>query len=59
MEADALDAVPVLRKYMTEIRVTRPYFDASPDSHDDDVVRRDGPADRRYRRARRQHHADV
>src|SRR6266545_3598454 len=38
VEADALDAVPVLRKYMTEIRVTRPYFDASPDSHDDDVA---------------------
>ncbi len=38
VEAEALDAVPVLRKYMTEIRVTRPYFDASPDSHDDDVA---------------------
>jgi deazaflavin-dependent oxidoreductase (nitroreductase family) len=38
VEADALDAVPVLRKYMTEIRVTRPSFDASPDSHDDDVA---------------------
>ena len=38
VEADALDAVPVLRKYMTEIRVTRPYFDASPDSNDDDVA---------------------
>jgi deazaflavin-dependent oxidoreductase (nitroreductase family) len=38
VEADALDAVPVLRKHMTEIRVTRPSFDASPDSHDDDVA---------------------
>jgi deazaflavin-dependent oxidoreductase (nitroreductase family) len=31
-EAGGADAVPVLRKYMAEIRVTRPYFDASPDS---------------------------
>ena len=29
------DAVPVLRRYITEIRVTRPYFDAAPDSPDD------------------------
>lgn len=28
------DAVPVLRKYMAQIRVTRPYFDAAPDSPD-------------------------
>jgi len=33
-EADRPAAVPVLRKYMSEIRVTRPYFDASPDSAD-------------------------
>jgi deazaflavin-dependent oxidoreductase (nitroreductase family) len=32
------DAVPVLRKYMTEIRVTRPYFDAAPDSPDEAVA---------------------
>ena len=31
------DAVPVLRRYMAQIRVTRPYFDAAPDSPDDDV----------------------
>jgi deazaflavin-dependent oxidoreductase (nitroreductase family) len=29
-EAEGDAAVRVLRKYMTEIRVTRPYFDASP-----------------------------
>jgi hypothetical protein len=28
----------VLRKYMTEIRVTRPYFDAAPDSPDDAIA---------------------
>lgn len=28
-------AVPVLRKYMTEVRVTRPYFDATPESPDE------------------------
>jgi hypothetical protein len=33
-EAGAQDAVPVLRKYIDEIRVTRPYFDASPSSSD-------------------------
>jgi hypothetical protein len=27
----------VLRKYMARIRVTRPYFDAAPDSPDDAV----------------------
>ncbi len=37
-EADGPAAVPVLRKYMTEIRVTRPYFDAAPDSPDEDVA---------------------
>lgn len=37
-EADRPAAVPVLRKYMTEIRVTRPYFDAAPDSPDQDVA---------------------
>jgi deazaflavin-dependent oxidoreductase (nitroreductase family) len=29
-EADGPTAVPVLREYMTEIRVTRAYFDATP-----------------------------
>jgi deazaflavin-dependent oxidoreductase (nitroreductase family) len=37
-ETDAATAVPVLRKYMTEIRVTRAYFDASPDSADEQVA---------------------
>jgi deazaflavin-dependent oxidoreductase (nitroreductase family) len=31
------EAVPVLRKYMTDIRVTRPYFDATPASPDDEI----------------------
>jgi deazaflavin-dependent oxidoreductase (nitroreductase family) len=31
------DAVPVLRRYMAQIRVTRPYFDAAPDSPDDAI----------------------
>jgi deazaflavin-dependent oxidoreductase (nitroreductase family) len=33
-EAGAEEAVPVLRKYIGEIRVTRPYFDATPSSSD-------------------------
>lgn len=37
-EAGAEDAVPVLRKYIAEIRVTRPYFDATPGSADDAVA---------------------
>lgn len=37
-EADAPTAVPVLREYMTEIRVTRAYFDATPDSPDEEVA---------------------
>jgi hypothetical protein len=32
------DAVPVLREYITRIRVARPYFDATPDSPDDAIV---------------------
>jgi hypothetical protein len=28
-EAGAEDAIPVLREYIAEIRVTRPYFDAA------------------------------
>ena len=31
------EAVPVLRRYITQIRVTRPYFDAAPDSPDDAI----------------------
>jgi deazaflavin-dependent oxidoreductase (nitroreductase family) len=37
-EPDAPTAVPVLRTYMTEIRVTRGYFDAAPDSPDEEVA---------------------
>jgi deazaflavin-dependent oxidoreductase (nitroreductase family) len=31
-------AVPVLRRYMSEIHVTRAYFDANPDSTDEEVA---------------------
>jgi F420H(2)-dependent quinone reductase len=31
------EAVPVLRRYMAQIRVTRRYFDAAPDSPDDAI----------------------
>lgn len=31
-EADAQEAIPVLRKYLREVPVTRPYFDATPDA---------------------------
>jgi deazaflavin-dependent oxidoreductase (nitroreductase family) len=37
-EPDPADAVPVLREYITRIRVTRPYFDTTPDSPDDALV---------------------
>lgn len=37
-EPDSRDAVPVLREYITRIRVTRPYFDATPDSPDDAIM---------------------
>ena len=37
-EATAEDAIPVLREYMAEIRVTRPYFDAGPSSSDEAVA---------------------
>ena len=36
-EPDPSAAVPVLREYMTRIRVTRPYFDATPDAPDDAI----------------------
>jgi deazaflavin-dependent oxidoreductase (nitroreductase family) len=36
-EPGPADAVPVLRRYITQIRVTRPYFDAAPDSPDDAI----------------------
>lgn len=34
VEADVEAAVPVLRKYIGDIRVTRAYFDAGPDASD-------------------------
>jgi deazaflavin-dependent oxidoreductase (nitroreductase family) len=34
-EADAQTAIPVLRAFIREIKVTRPYFDAYPGSPDD------------------------
>jgi deazaflavin-dependent oxidoreductase (nitroreductase family) len=37
-EADERAAVPVLRAYIEKIRVTRAYFDARPDSPDDEVA---------------------
>jgi deazaflavin-dependent oxidoreductase (nitroreductase family) len=37
-EVGAEDAIPVLRKYIDEIRVTRPYFDATPSSSDAGVA---------------------
>jgi hypothetical protein len=37
-EVRAEDAIPVLRKYIAEIRVTRPYFDATPNSSDEAVA---------------------
>ena len=38
VEAGADEGIPVLRKYIAEIRVTRPYFDASPNSCDEAVA---------------------
>ena len=37
-EAAAEDAIPVLRKYIAEIRVTRLYFDAAPNASDEAVA---------------------
>jgi deazaflavin-dependent oxidoreductase (nitroreductase family) len=37
-EAGVHEAVPVLRSYIAKIRVTRPYFDARPDSPDDVIA---------------------
>ena len=37
-EAASTAAVPVLRNYITEIRVTRPYFDAGPSSTDEEIA---------------------
>jgi hypothetical protein len=37
-EASPDDAVPVLRAYISRIRVTRAYFDATPDSTDEMIA---------------------
>jgi hypothetical protein len=37
-EVGAEDAIPALRKYVAEIRVTRAYFDATPTSSDEAVA---------------------
>ena len=37
-QATAPAAIPVLRAYMTQIKVTRPYFDATADSPDDAIA---------------------
>ena len=36
-EVDPTQAIPVLRQYMDQVRVTRPYFDAAPDAADDQI----------------------
>ncbi|MGZ4425981.1 MAG: nitroreductase family deazaflavin-dependent oxidoreductase, partial [Gaiellaceae bacterium] len=38
VEAAAQAAIPVLRADIDEIKVTRPYFDATPDSHDEAIA---------------------
>src|SRR6266542_2687635 len=37
-EVGTEDAIPVLRRYIAEIRVTRPYFDAGPNSSEEAVA---------------------
>jgi hypothetical protein len=37
-EATAQTAIPVLRAYIGEIKVTRPYFDGNADSPDDAIA---------------------
>lgn len=37
-EAGPAEAVPVIRKYLAEVPVTRPYFDAGPDSPDEAIA---------------------
>jgi hypothetical protein len=38
VEAGPQEAIPVLRKYIAEIRVTCAYFDAGPGSPDDAIA---------------------
>jgi deazaflavin-dependent oxidoreductase (nitroreductase family) len=37
-EAEPSEAVAVLRRYLTQVRVARPYFDATPESSDDELL---------------------
>jgi deazaflavin-dependent oxidoreductase (nitroreductase family) len=37
-EAGTAEAIPVLRQYMEQVPVTRPYFDAAPDAPDDRIA---------------------
>jgi deazaflavin-dependent oxidoreductase (nitroreductase family) len=37
-EVGAPEAVPVLRQYLREVPVTRPYFDAAPDAPDEAIA---------------------
>lgn len=37
-EASPAEAIPVLRKYLTDVRVVRPYFDATPDAPDEVIA---------------------
>ena len=37
-DASPSESVPVLRKYMREVRVTRRYFDARPDDPDEAIA---------------------
>ena len=38
-ELDPAERVPVLRKYLTDVAVVRPYFDVKPDDPDDAFLR--------------------
>ena len=37
-ELGADDSVPILRQYLREVPVTRPYFDVTPDSSDQQIA---------------------
>jgi deazaflavin-dependent oxidoreductase (nitroreductase family) len=37
-EVASTEAVPVLRKYIRDIRIARPYFNATPDSTDEQIA---------------------
>jgi hypothetical protein len=38
VELGVTDSIPVLRQYLREVPVTRPYFDARPDSPDRELA---------------------